>query len=107
MRNLLDVSKLIVQSALERRESRGLHFTTDHLEYVSDTCPLAGRSEPTCPAVTGPQTFLERTRQLPSGSMEGGMLVSGHPKLLLAPMSLVRLHCLLFRQKSALHLLER
>lgn len=40
MRNLLDVSKLIVQSALERRESRGLHFTTDHLEYVSDTCPL-------------------------------------------------------------------
>jgi L-aspartate oxidase len=29
LRNLLDVADLIVQSALRRRESRGLHYTAD------------------------------------------------------------------------------
>lgn len=34
MRNLLAVAMLIVQSALQRHESRGLHFTTDFPETL-------------------------------------------------------------------------
>eukprot|EP00850_Spirogloea_muscicola_P013226 SM000088S23767 [mRNA] locus=s88:408800:413126:- [translate_table: standard] len=34
MRNLLAVAKLIVQSALQRLESRGLHYTTDYPQLV-------------------------------------------------------------------------
>jgi L-aspartate oxidase len=30
MRNLLDVANLIVSSAMLRKESRGLHYTTDY-----------------------------------------------------------------------------
>jgi L-aspartate oxidase len=48
LRNLVEVADLIVRSARERRESRGLHYTTDYPETVDpprDTIlyPTAGR----------------------------------------------------------------
>ena len=36
LRNLIEVAGLIVRSALERRESRGLHYTTDYPERADE-----------------------------------------------------------------------
>ncbi len=48
LRNLATVSQLIIQSALMRRESRGLHYTTDYTktndeEYLQDTIIQRGK----------------------------------------------------------------
>ena len=53
LRNLLDVANLIIQSALRRRESRGLHFTSDF--------PRRDRTQRT-PTVLIPDGYRPRTR---------------------------------------------
>jgi L-aspartate oxidase len=39
LRNLVDVASLIVASALQRRESRGLHFSSDWPQTLPDARP--------------------------------------------------------------------
>ena len=53
LRNLLEVADLIIQSALRRRESRGLHYTLDH--------PFKDASQ-RVPTILIPDTYQPRMR---------------------------------------------
>ena len=46
LRNLVTVAELIVESALARQESRGLHYTLDHPRAADTLAPtiLPGRA---------------------------------------------------------------
>jgi len=59
MRNLLAVAMLIVQSALQRHESRGLHFTTDFPE----TCESQRLPTALSPTIAAPAPTLESSKR--------------------------------------------
>ena len=39
LRNLVQVAELIIRCALERKESRGLHYTIDYPEMAAEPVP--------------------------------------------------------------------
>ena len=51
LRNIALVADLIIESAIRRRESRGLHYTLSHLQtddahWLKDTVLVRGRPDP-------------------------------------------------------------
>ena len=48
LRNLVQVAELIVRCAMERKESRGLHYTLDYKESKADSGPTVLTPDQPC-----------------------------------------------------------